>query len=51
MEQVERRGVFFYPFNHATGDGFVVAPPLNSTESDLDHLVTAVRDTLTEMHV
>ncbi|WP_082710119.1 aminotransferase class III-fold pyridoxal phosphate-dependent enzyme [Burkholderia sp. TSV86] len=50
MEKVEERGVFFYPFSYATGSGFTVAPPLNSSDSDLEYLVNAVRDSLAELN-
>ncbi len=49
LERVERRGVLFYPFRYATGEGFVVAPPLTSTDADLDFLVDTVRDTLADL--
>ena len=49
MEKAESRGVFFYPFSYAMGSGVTVAPPLNSSDSDLDHLVKAVRGSLAEL--
>lgn len=49
LEEVENRGVLFYPFSYGGGDGVTVAPPLNSTDADLDHLITAVRDTVAEL--
>lgn len=47
MEECERRGVFFYPFTGAgdpRSEGLVVAPPLNSSEDDLDFLTAALTD-------
>lgn len=47
MQECERRGVFFYPFTGA-GDprsaGLVVAPPLNSSDEDIDFLTAALTD-------
>ncbi|MFD9271468.1 aminotransferase class III-fold pyridoxal phosphate-dependent enzyme [Streptomyces goshikiensis] len=47
MEECEQRGVFFYPFTGAgdpRSEGLVVAPPLNSTDDDLNFLITALTD-------
>ncbi|MFF3726862.1 aminotransferase class III-fold pyridoxal phosphate-dependent enzyme [Streptomyces erythrochromogenes] len=44
MEEAEQRGVFFYPFTgtgHPKSEGLVVAPPLTSTDENLEFL-TAV---------
>jgi adenosylmethionine-8-amino-7-oxononanoate aminotransferase len=49
MEEAERRGVLFYPFSSSKGSGVTVAPPLNATDADLDHLMTVVRDTLSTL--
>ncbi|MCX5129424.1 aminotransferase class III-fold pyridoxal phosphate-dependent enzyme [Streptomyces sp. NBC_00347] len=50
MEECERRGVFFYPFTGAgepRSEGLVVAPPLNSSDDDIDFLITALTDAVT----
>ncbi|NML55151.1 hypothetical protein HHL19_35515 [Streptomyces sp. R302] len=47
MRAVEDNGVFLYPFTGAgepKTEGLVIAPPLISTEGDLDFLVTALRE-------
>lgn len=47
MVEAERRGVFFYPFTgagHPKSEGLVVAPPLTSTDEDIEHLTTALAD-------
>ncbi|MFD9418836.1 hypothetical protein ACFWC9_29630 [Streptomyces goshikiensis] len=49
MEECERRGVFFYPFTgagHPRGEGLVVAPPLISSDEDIDVLTGALTDTV-----
>ncbi|MGX8908445.1 class-III pyridoxal-phosphate-dependent aminotransferase [Streptomyces netropsis] len=46
MEAAEQRGVFFYPFTgagHPRSEGLVVAPPLNSTDEDIEFLIAALR--------
>ncbi|MFD7639514.1 aminotransferase class III-fold pyridoxal phosphate-dependent enzyme [Kitasatospora sp. NPDC059795] len=46
LRQAEQRGVFFYPFTGAgepRSEGLVVAPPLISTNEDLDFLAAALR--------
>ncbi|MFD8913640.1 aminotransferase class III-fold pyridoxal phosphate-dependent enzyme [Streptomyces sp. NPDC059575] len=45
MEAAEKHGVFFYPFTgagHPRSEGLVVAPPLNSADDDIRHLVAAL---------
>ncbi|WP_051902267.1 aminotransferase class III-fold pyridoxal phosphate-dependent enzyme [Streptomyces xanthophaeus] len=45
MEECERRGVFFYPFTGAgdpRSEGLVVAPPLTSSDEDIDFLTSAL---------
>jgi adenosylmethionine-8-amino-7-oxononanoate aminotransferase len=52
MEQVEKRGVFFYPFTGAgdpRSEGLVVAPPLNSTDEDISYLTAALCDAVTAL--
>jgi adenosylmethionine-8-amino-7-oxononanoate aminotransferase len=52
MKAVEERGVFFYPFTGAgdpKSEGLVVAPPLNSTDKDIDFLAAALSDALTAL--
>lgn len=52
MEECERRGVFFYPFTGAgdpRSEGLVVAPPLNSSDDDVDFLITALTDAVTTL--
>ncbi|WP_237500959.1 aspartate aminotransferase family protein [Streptomyces sp. SID8381] len=52
MEEAERRDVFFYPFTGAgspRSEGLVVAPPLTSTDEDIDFLVTALTDAVTAL--
>ncbi|MET9694704.1 aminotransferase class III-fold pyridoxal phosphate-dependent enzyme [Streptomyces sp. NPDC006514] len=47
MQECERRGVFFYPFTGAgdpRSEGLVVAPPLNSSNEDIDFLTSALTD-------
>ncbi|MFD9411566.1 aminotransferase class III-fold pyridoxal phosphate-dependent enzyme [Streptomyces sp. NPDC059989] len=47
MEECERRGVFFYPFTGAgdpRSEGVVVAPPLNSSDEEIDFLTGALAD-------
>ncbi|MEU3267922.1 aspartate aminotransferase family protein [Streptomyces bacillaris] len=49
MKAVEDRGVFFYPFTGAgepKSEGFVVAPPLTSTDQDIEFLTTALSGAL-----
>lgn len=46
MKEAEARGVFLYPFTgagHPKSEGFVVAPPLNSTDEDISFLTEALR--------
>ncbi|MCC3769381.1 aspartate aminotransferase family protein [Streptomyces sp. UNOC14_S4] len=52
MEEAEKRGVFFYPFTgagHPRSEGLVVAPPLTSTDEDIDFLATALSDAVTAL--
>ncbi|MFE9941145.1 hypothetical protein [Streptomyces hirsutus] len=52
MEEVEKRGVFFYPFTGAgapKSEGLVVAPPLNSTDEDISFLAAALCDVVTAL--
>ncbi|MFF0170228.1 aminotransferase class III-fold pyridoxal phosphate-dependent enzyme [Streptomyces prasinus] len=52
MEEAEKRGVFFYPFTgagHPRSEGLVVAPPLTSTDEDIDFLATALCDAVTAL--
>ncbi|MEU1800863.1 aminotransferase class III-fold pyridoxal phosphate-dependent enzyme [Streptomyces sp. NPDC019937] len=51
MKEAERRGVFFYPFTGAgpRSEGLVVAPPLTSTDEDIDFLTTALSDAVTAL--
>lgn len=46
LEAVESCGVLLYPFGTNASEGVTVAPPLNSTDADLEHLVGAIRDSL-----
>lgn len=49
MKAVEEREVFFYPFTGAgepKSEGFVVAPPLTSTDQDIEFLITALSGAL-----
>ncbi|MEU4953648.1 aminotransferase class III-fold pyridoxal phosphate-dependent enzyme [Streptomyces lavendulae] len=49
MEECERRGVFFYPFTGAgdpRSEGLVVAPPLTSSDEDIDFLTAALTDSV-----
>jgi taurine---2-oxoglutarate transaminase len=50
LEAAESRGVLFYPFGTNTSEGVTVAPPLTSTDGDLDYLVGAIRESLTTIH-
>ncbi|MGW2016794.1 aminotransferase class III-fold pyridoxal phosphate-dependent enzyme [Streptomyces sp. NPDC001927] len=53
MKAVEDRGVFLYPFTgagHPTSEGLVVAPPLTSTDADIDFLVTALSEAVTTLN-
>jgi adenosylmethionine-8-amino-7-oxononanoate aminotransferase len=53
MEEAERRNVFFYPFTgagHPRSEGLVVAPPLTSTDEDIDFLTAALSDAVTALH-
>ncbi|MEU6172762.1 aspartate aminotransferase family protein [Streptantibioticus parmotrematis] len=53
MKAAEERGVFFYPFTGAgdpKSEGLVVAPPLISTDEDIEFLVTALTDALTAVN-
>ncbi|WP_367139009.1 MULTISPECIES: aminotransferase class III-fold pyridoxal phosphate-dependent enzyme [Streptomyces] len=53
MEECEPRGVFFYPFTGAgqprRSEGLVVAPPLTSTDEDINFLVAALFDAVTAL--
>ncbi|MEU1628216.1 aminotransferase class III-fold pyridoxal phosphate-dependent enzyme [Streptomyces sp. NPDC020096] len=52
MEEAEKRGIFFYPFTgagHPRSEGLVVAPPLISTDEDIDFLAAALRDAVTAL--
>ncbi len=52
IEEAEKHGVFFYPFTgagHPRSEGVVVAPPLNSTDEDIDFLATALSDAVTAL--
>ncbi|MEU2013819.1 aspartate aminotransferase family protein [Nocardia sp. NPDC019302] len=46
IAEIERRGVLLYPFSgyrpDGGGEGLIVAPPLNVTESELQHLIYAL---------
>ncbi|GAA3386362.1 aspartate aminotransferase family protein [Streptomyces racemochromogenes] len=47
-----RDGAFFYPFTgtgHPRSEGLVVAPPLTSTDDDIDFLIAALRDAVTAL--
>jgi adenosylmethionine-8-amino-7-oxononanoate aminotransferase len=47
LEAAEERGVFFYPFTGAgepQSEGLVVAPPLISSDEDVEFLTTALTD-------
>lgn len=47
MRECERRGVFFYPFTGAgepRSEGLVVAPPLTSSDEDIDFLTAALTE-------
>ncbi|PNE43567.1 hypothetical protein AOB60_00800 [Streptomyces noursei] len=49
MKAVEERGVFLYPFTGAgepKSEGLVIAPPLVSTDDDIEFLITALSDAL-----
>ncbi|MFF9453621.1 hypothetical protein [Streptomyces flaveolus] len=49
LEAAEERGVFFYPFTGAgepKSEGFVVAPPLTSTDEDIAFLTAALSNAL-----
>lgn len=49
MRAAEDRGVFFYPFTGAgepRSEGLVVAPPLISTDEDIEFLIAALSDAL-----
>lgn len=49
MEEAEQRGVFFYPFTgtgHPKSEGLVVAPPLNTTDDDIDFVAAVLTDAL-----
>ncbi|MFD3622391.1 aminotransferase class III-fold pyridoxal phosphate-dependent enzyme [Streptomyces sp. NPDC058676] len=53
MAEAEKRGVFFYPFTgagHPRSEGLVVAPPLTSTDQDIDFLTAALADAVTALH-
>ncbi|MBV6700236.1 aminotransferase class III-fold pyridoxal phosphate-dependent enzyme [Kitasatospora aureofaciens] len=53
LRQTEQRGVFFYPFTGAgepRSEGLVVAPPLTSTDEDLDFLTTALTGAVTALN-
>ncbi|MGW0672563.1 aminotransferase class III-fold pyridoxal phosphate-dependent enzyme [Streptomyces sp. NPDC002746] len=49
MKAAQERGVFFYPFTgtgEPTSEGFVVAPPLSSTDDDIEFLAAALTGAL-----
>ncbi|WP_159058916.1 hypothetical protein [Streptomyces caeruleatus] len=49
MAAAEERGVFFYPFTGAgepKSEGLVVAPPLTSTDDDIEFLIAALSGAL-----
>ncbi|WP_433573690.1 aspartate aminotransferase family protein [Streptomyces sp. CA-251247] len=49
MKAAEARGIFFYPFTGAgepTSEGLVVAPPLTSTDDDIEFLITGLTSAL-----
>ncbi|MFE6554304.1 aminotransferase class III-fold pyridoxal phosphate-dependent enzyme [Streptomyces sp. NPDC057746] len=49
MKATEEQGVFFYPFTGAgepKSEGIVVAPPLISTDEDIEFLITALSGAL-----
>ncbi|MFJ6743117.1 aminotransferase class III-fold pyridoxal phosphate-dependent enzyme [Streptomyces sp. NPDC091279] len=49
MKAAQERGMFFYPFTGAgepKSEGFMVAPPLTSTDDDIEFLTTALSDAL-----
>jgi taurine--2-oxoglutarate transaminase len=46
MEEVEKRDAFFYPFSYGGSSGFMVAPPLNTPQSDLEYLIASIRGAL-----
>ncbi|MFJ8475204.1 aminotransferase class III-fold pyridoxal phosphate-dependent enzyme [Kitasatospora sp. NPDC094011] len=53
LRQTEQRGVFFYPFTGAgepRSEGLVVAPPLISTDEDLEFLTAALREAVTALN-
>ncbi|MFJ3826024.1 aminotransferase class III-fold pyridoxal phosphate-dependent enzyme [Streptomyces nodosus] len=53
MKEAEKNGAFFYPFTgagHPRSEGLVVAPPLNSTDEDIDFLSTALCDAVTVLN-
>ncbi|GGZ82022.1 aminotransferase class III-fold pyridoxal phosphate-dependent enzyme [Streptomyces echinoruber] len=52
MREAEKRDVFFYPFTgagHPRSEGLVVAPPLTSTDEEMDFLVAALSDAVTDL--
>ncbi|MFF8431767.1 aspartate aminotransferase family protein [Streptomyces sp. NPDC016566] len=52
MEETEKHDVFFYPFTGAgdpRSEGLVVAPPLTSTDEDIDFMVTALTAAVTTL--
>ncbi|MFD9654882.1 aminotransferase class III-fold pyridoxal phosphate-dependent enzyme [Streptomyces mirabilis] len=52
MEECERRDLFFYPFTGAgepRSEGLVVAPPLNSSDEDIDFLTAALTDAVASL--
>ncbi|WP_432001569.1 aminotransferase class III-fold pyridoxal phosphate-dependent enzyme [Streptomyces sioyaensis] len=49
MQAAEERGVFFYPFTgvgEPRSEGLVVAPPLTSTDEDIEFLIAALSSAL-----
>lgn len=50
LARLERQGVLLYPFTgyrpDGTGEGMIVAPPLTSTEDDIEHLISTLRTVL-----
>ncbi|MFF3517722.1 aminotransferase class III-fold pyridoxal phosphate-dependent enzyme [Streptomyces sp. NPDC002573] len=52
MQEAEKHDVLFYPFTgagHPKSEGLVVAPPLTSTDTDVDFLVSALSNAMTAL--
>lgn len=49
MAAAEKYGAFFYPFSYQGGDGFMVAPPVNSSDADIDHVLSVIDQGLTAL--